>query len=250
MPQEPTTKRCIAFVDAQSLFHAARQAYGSFYPDYDPILLAQKISAQMGWELQQVRVYTSVPSTEENEYWNRFWMNKLRALEHQGAMTWWKSWKTRKRPVHQPDGRTTMMPVSIEKGIDLRMALDIVQRAHSKAFDVALVFSQDQDFADVADEIRAIAREQDRWIKIASAYPYSSASRTFRGIDRTDWIQIERELYDQCLDPRDYRPRRRIQSAEHPEGKETDEAESAPTEHHHDETHHDEKMPIEGLTTT
>ncbi|QQS03283.1 MAG: NYN domain-containing protein [Fibrobacterota bacterium] len=214
MSQEPTLKRCIAFVDAQSLFHAARQAFGSFYPDYDPVLLSQKVCAQMGWELQQVRVYTSVPSQEENEYWHRFWMNKLRALEHQGALTWWKCWRTRKRPVHQPDGHTVMLPVSIEKGVDMRLALDIVQRAHAHAFDVALVFSQDQDFAEVADEIRAVAREQDRWIKIASAYPYSSASRTFRGIDRTDWIQIERATYDSCLDPRDYRPRRRVTNIE------------------------------------
>ena len=118
-----------------------------------------------------------------------------------------------------------MMPVSIEKGVDMRIALDIVQRAHAKCYDVALVFSQDQDFAEVADEIRAIAREQERWIKIASAYPYSTASRTFRGIDRTDWIQIDRELYDQCLDPRDFRPRRRVRQAD---GGESDEPISMP----------------------
>ena len=227
MYQEHETKTCIAFVDAQSLFHAARQAFGSYYPDYDPVLLAQKVSAQMGWALQQVRVYTSVPSIEENEYWHRFWMNKLRALEHQGAMTWWRTWRTRKRPVRQPDGHTLMMPVSIEKGVDMRIALDIVQRAHAKSFDVAMVFSQDQDFAEVADEIRAVAREQERWIKIASAYPYSTASRTFRGIDRTDWIQVDREMYDTCLDPRDFRPRRRIGLED---GNESDEPMSVPPE--------------------
>jgi hypothetical protein len=101
-----------------------------------------------------------------------------------------------------------MLMAAIEKGVDMRISLDIITRAHSKAFDVALVFSQDQDLAEVADEIRAIARTQDRWIKIASAYPYSSASRSFRGIDRTDWIQVDRETYDACLDPRDYRPKR------------------------------------------
>jgi hypothetical protein len=34
-----------------------------------------------------------------------------------------------------------------------------------------LLFSQDQDFAELADEVRAIAREQQRWLKIANAYP-------------------------------------------------------------------------------
>jgi len=37
--------------------------------------------------------------------------------------------------------------------------------------DVVLLFSQDQDFAELADEVRAIAREQQRRLKIASAYP-------------------------------------------------------------------------------
>lgn len=216
MPQEPDKKRCIAFVDAQSLFHAARQAFGSFYPDYDPLALSQAICLKQDWELVQVRVYTSVPSVEDNEYWHRFWLNKLRSLDGAGVITWWKGWKMRKRPVHTPDGHVQMLPVALEKGVDLKIGVDILQRAHSKSFDVALVFSQDQDFAEVADEIRAVAREQDRWIKIASAYPYSSASRTFRGIDRTDWLQIDREVYDACLDPRDYRPRRRAPLSDAP----------------------------------
>ena len=208
MPNEPTTKTCIAFVDAQALFHAARQAFGCFYPDYDPISLCKSLCEKQGWELAQVRVYTSIPPLDENEHWHRFWMNKLRALEHAGAFCWWRPWRFRRRPVKLPDGQNQMLMAAIEKGVDMRISLDIITRAHSKAFDVALVFSQDQDLAEVADEIRAIARNQDRWIKIASAYPYSSASRSFRGIDRTDWIQVDRETYDQCLDPRDYRPKR------------------------------------------
>jgi hypothetical protein len=40
-----------------------------------------------------------------------------------------------------------------------------------KAAPHACGFSQDQDFAELADEVRAIAREQQRWLKIASAYP-------------------------------------------------------------------------------
>jgi len=232
MPLEPDEKRCIAFVDAQSLFHAARQAYGSFYPDYDPLALSQSICKAQGWELAQVRVYTSIPSVEDNEYWHRFWLNKLRALECAGVVTWWKGWKMRKRPVHTLDGRVQMLPTALEKGVDLKMAVDILQRAHSKQFDIALVFSQDQDFADVADEIRAVARDQDRWIKIASAYPYSSASRTFRGIDRTDWLQIDRETYDACLDPRDYRPRRRTPSSDSPAPNEMDQDEEAMVDSH------------------
>jgi uncharacterized LabA/DUF88 family protein len=97
--------------------------------------------------------------------------------------------------------------VSREKGIDVRIALDIVRLARSREYDVALVFSQDPDLSEVADEIRAIAREQGRWIKIASAYPSGPTSSNRRGINRTDWIRRDRATYDLALDPRDYRPK-------------------------------------------
>jgi hypothetical protein len=72
--------------------------------------------------------------------------------------------------------------------------------------DVVLIFSQDQDFSEVADEVRSVAREQDRWIKIASAFPVSPTAPNNRGINKTDWIRIDRTLYDACIDRRDYRP--------------------------------------------
>jgi hypothetical protein len=28
------------------------------------------------------------------------------------------------------------------------------------------------------------------------------------GIDKTEWIRMDQDFYDQCLDPRDYRPKR------------------------------------------
>lgn len=55
----------------------------------------------------------------------------------------------------------------------MRIALDIIRLAHRREYDVALVFSQDQDLSEAADEIRVIAQEQERWIKIASSFPVS-----------------------------------------------------------------------------
>ncbi len=41
---------------------------------------------------------------------------------------------------------------------------------------------------------------------MACAFPMSPASRNRRGINKTDWIPIDRATYDSCLDRRDYRP--------------------------------------------
>ena len=111
----------------------------------------------------------------------------------------------RNRTVRLANGTQHSFRTGEEKGIDVRIALDVIALAHRREYDVALVMSQNQDLSEVADEIRTILREQRRWIKIACAFPQSSDSRNRRGIDKTDWITIDQELHDQCLDPLDYR---------------------------------------------
>ena len=84
----------------------------------------------------------------------------------------------------------------------------MVSLARKRQFDVAIVFSQDQDLYEVVQEIADISKEQDRWIKIACAFPSGPNASSTRGIDKTDWIEMDQQFYDQCLDPRDYRPAR------------------------------------------
>jgi hypothetical protein len=84
-----------------------------------------------------------------------------------------------------------------------------VRLAINSNLDVALVFSQDQDLSEVADEVRLISVAQQRWIKVASAFPVSPTSPNRRGINGTEWIPIDRATYDSCIDSTDYRPRTR-----------------------------------------
>jgi hypothetical protein len=111
----------------------------------------------------------------------------------------------RNKTVRLPDGNTYTFLTGEEKGIDVRIALDVLTGAMKCSFDVAVVFSQDQDLSEAATEIRTIARQQDRWIKVACAFPWSPAAHNRRGINSTDWIKIDRATYDKCVDPRDYR---------------------------------------------
>jgi len=111
----------------------------------------------------------------------------------------------RNQTVRLPDGSSHIFLVGQEKGIDVRIAIDIIRLAHTKAYDVALIISQDQDLSEVAGEIRLIANEQNRWIKIASAFPISPTYDNKRGINKTDWIKIDRKTYDACIDHNDYR---------------------------------------------
>lgn len=204
---EPAVKRVIGFVDGQNLFYAAKQAFGYSYPNFDPKLLTEVVAAAQAWTVLGTRFYSGVPDPADNPFWSHFWSAKLAVMGTQGVISYARHLRYRNQTIALPGGGSTTVLVGQEKGIDVRIALDIVRLARSAEYDVALVFSQDQDLSEVADEIRAIGRDQGRWIKIASAFPSSPASRNGRGINGTDWIRLDRATYDLALDPRDYRPK-------------------------------------------
>lgn len=207
MPSAPFVKNAIAFVDGQNLFYAAKEAFGHSYPNFDIVKLAGRICQARGWFPKQTRFYTGVPDAADNSFWATFWAGKLAVMGRQGVHVFSRPLRYRTRSIRLPDGSTYTFIAGEEKGIDVRIALDIIRLCRSQAYDVALVFSQDQDLTEVAEEVCLIAREQGRWVKVASAFPSSPTSRNKRGIDRTDWIRIDRSLYDACLDRRDYRPK-------------------------------------------
>lgn len=207
MAAEPLVKRTFVFIDGQNLFYAAKQAFGYSYPNYDPLLLAKWVCGQNGWQLDETYFYTGLPQVKDSTFWNYFWTAKLAVMGTRGVKTFSRHLKYRNQTVQLPGGGATTVLVGQEKGIDVRLALDIVRLARENKYEVAVVFSQDQDLSEVAAEVRNIARDQDRWIKLACAYPVSPTSTNTRGISGMDWIQIDRAAYDACLDPNDYRPK-------------------------------------------
>lgn len=122
-----------------------------------------------------------------------------------GIKTYSRPLKYRNKQIKLPDGQITTILVGQEKGIDVRIALDVVKMARENRYDVAVLFSQDQDLSEVVAEVKSVSINQDRWIKIACAFPVSPTYQNSRGIDRTDWIKIDRITYNRCLDPNDYR---------------------------------------------
>ena len=204
---EPAVKRTVAFFDGQNLYHAAKRAFGYTFPNYDPGLLAQAVCAARGWALTGVRFYTGVPSAQDDPAWNRFWNAKLAVLGTREIFTFSRQLRYQNQVVSLPDGSQQARLVGHEKGIDVRIALDVVRLAIDGVLDVALLFSQDQDLSEVVDEVKLVSQQQGRWIRLACAFPESPTSGKQRGVNGTEWIRIERALYDRCLDPLDHRPK-------------------------------------------
>jgi len=86
------------------------------------------------------------------------------------------------------------------------MCVCLVRCTRKKEFDVAIIFSQDQGLSEAVIEVKEIAKEQGRSIRIVSAFPESAIASSPRGVEKTDWFPFDESFYDACVDPRDYRP--------------------------------------------
>jgi len=207
MATEPSSKRTILFIDGQNLYYSAKEAFGHRYPNYEPQKLGQLICQRQGWQLAGVRFYTGVPDAQDSAFWNHFWTAKLAQMGRLGVTTFSRPLRYRNETIQLPDGKTFTHLVGQEKGVDIRIALDMVRLAHEGVYDVCVIVSQDQDLTEAVEEVKRITREKNRWIQVAGAFVVSPTYKNRWGINKTDWIRIDRQAYDACLDERDYRPK-------------------------------------------
>ena len=193
----PSKKKTVTFFDCQNLFRSAKAIWGYHFPNFDPIKLSKSVvgnHSSDGWRLNGIRLYTGIHVSWVNRALAHFWNEKLKKHSQADSRVFVFT-----RPL-----RYNVSGVAREKGIDIRIALDLIRMARLKQYDVAILFSQDADFSEVADEIRSLAKEQSRWIKIVSAFPFSPTSDKIFGVPKTDWIRIQKSEYDACIDISDY----------------------------------------------
>jgi len=184
---EPTKKRAIVFIDGSNLRFATREAFGQV-GNINPVAFAENICAHNDWALADVRYYLGIPDVNISEDGHYAWAKRCARWRRQGAHTFTRPLK------HNPGGGAR------EKGIDIRLALDVIRLHHDEAFDVAVIASQDQDFSELAEEVKQIARQQSRWIQIASVFPFSEQAKNTTGITGTYAIPFDAAFHERSLD--------------------------------------------------
>lgn len=202
-------KYAMAFFDGQNLYQHAKEAFGHHHPNYDPKKLHHAICQKLGFTPNLTRFYKGIPSQEESNMWAHYWSNRVLAMKRAAIFVTTRKLRYHKESVEHTDGSLRIITTPQEKGIDVRIALDLVACARRREFQVAILFSQDHDLSEVVEEIRAIAKEQERGIDIVCAFPDSPTASYRRGSERTIWFRMDQDFYDACLDPHDYRPERR-----------------------------------------
>ena len=195
--------RTIVFIDGQNLYHLAKTAWiGSTvavpnpydWPSYDVGKLADALVARTpGRVLSEIRFYTGVPDPTagaRQARWHGFWANKLRYLQNGGIYVY--------------AGKVNSG--GQEKGVDVSLALDLVEATYEQRYEVAIIVSQDSDFGPAVSLAKKIARSQHRALTFESAFPIGPRISR-RGVPGTTWVHIDQTTYDACFDPRDYRPK-------------------------------------------
>ena len=192
--------RTIVFFDGQNLFRSAKDAWGPSqpnssspydWPSYDVEKLAQYlVSLTPGRTLQEIHFYTGVHNrnVKPDLYW--FWTNKLNHLEVQGIYVY--------------RGRVSN---GQEKGVDVSLAIYLIQATYEKRYEVAIIVSKDSDFGPAVALAKVIAESQGRNLAFQSAFPVApnTPKKKRRGVPGTQWVHIDQSGYDACRDWNDYR---------------------------------------------
>ena len=199
--------RTYAYVDGANLFNSAKRRFGYMVPNCDIAKLARAVTEMApGRTLVEVFYYIGVPKIEHDERNHNWWQRKLSASGRTGV-------NVVRRDLKQRELRITLSGVVhhdntsrklIEKGIDLRLGLDLVRHTRLNLFDLAIIFSQDGDLAEAVDDAYEIAREQRRRIAIECAFPVATGHAQQYGIRRTTNREFDKVFYDACIDPTDY----------------------------------------------
>jgi uncharacterized LabA/DUF88 family protein len=193
--------RAVCFVDAQNLLKSAEQAFGCS-EHANPTALAAAVCAEQGWRCDGVRFYSGVPDPNRDPVESKLWQDRCDQLRLDGVAVYTRRLQYIDRSFQLPDGSWHSNPKIKEKGIDLRIGLDVVEMALQNTFDVAVLFCRDQDLTELLPTVARLAVQQGRTIRLASAYP-ESTSRMHRGIDGMQGIPISKVTYEACLDQRD-----------------------------------------------
>ncbi len=224
-------KRAVAFFDVQNLFFATKEVFGAEKPDFDPRKLSKHFADLQGWNLVEVRYYTGVPDQNRRPEQHREWVSRLQGLRNSKVVVTTRTLHHRKKytdlPLSPdrakwvrfilPDG--TQLPrdtqlmtdpeghalppgtyleieVTEEKGIDVCIAVDMIRLTNQKVFDVAILFSQDQDQAETVTEVRNIARAQNRQVEVVSVFPEGTKNPNY--VRGTRPLRFGRDTYEAC----------------------------------------------------
>lgn len=169
-------KRVVIFIDGSNLYHSLINLLGHAKLDFGKFI--EKLSS--GYELFRTYYYNAQlnQQADPNAYKaQQQFLSSLRSLPFFEL----------RLGVLRPRGDTW-----VEKGIDVKVAVDMIGMAYKSQYDVALLVSGDGDYVDC---VRAV---KDAGKHVVNAYFVSSQSQALRDAC-DDWICMDKNYLDDML---------------------------------------------------
>jgi hypothetical protein len=201
---EEKRMRIVAFFDGQNVLRTSNEVFGlgrGVQWNYDPRKLVEATRDQMEARLgavgapcphvvvQQIRFYTGVPTFERDLYGRSYWERLFTRFRNDHIV------------VVSRNLRYYTQGPPREKGIDLRIGLDIVRIATSGMCDGILLFSQDSDLYEAVEEAKALLARSgpQRPMYYFCAFPRSADPMTNHGVKGMHWIPLYGEDFEKTL---------------------------------------------------
>lgn len=204
--------RANAYFDSQNLFGSIHEVWGYSSHVYDPVALARSVCQTLDFELGTVYFYVGIPDGKRQPNLAKYWNRKLTAIKSQGVEVFASAVRYDNTLHYCPIcsqlslsckhcGPVTNAKTPREKKTDVRIAVDLITHYVNGDYDAALIFSQDNDFAEAAARVRNIGLAKGENVRFVSAFPAGGSNS--RGITHTTPHIIDRKTFDSCLDPRE-----------------------------------------------
>lgn len=209
----PDTK-VMVFIDGQNVYKTCQHRYG--HPCCHPLLLADRLVA--GRRLVGIRYYSGLHDPRVNPDVNASVQRRHHLIRASGVTVverqlryrweWGFDQKVLPKDARKHIGKVQQVDVSPfqrarEKGIDLALALDVVDLALQGMMDTAIVVSADNDLCEVARMVHAMTARNTRVSVEAAVFNDRRSPVLLTDYDYTN--QLKRADFDATRDTFDYR---------------------------------------------
>lgn len=162
-------------MDGANIYRAFRNAFGS--GKYAPIKLATELAS--GRQLVAARFYIAAVPQQMGA---QLYADQQRFLTHLKQQRGLSVWTGR---MAETNGRW------YEKGVDVKIATDMVAMAYAGEYDVAVLISGDGDLAPAVHEVRRLGRAvENAMVRARRSWHLIQESSKF--------LEIERDLFERC----------------------------------------------------
>jgi uncharacterized LabA/DUF88 family protein len=211
VPTKPDLLRVMFFIDGQNVYHGcvSHFGHGNCHPHLFPNWFLGGTRTLAG-----VRFYTGIHDPRVDAASNAAMNRRLAAMQAHGVHTYTHPllYSEAERVDHSvaPCEHGYLKVDTVrrgrEKGIDLRIGLDMVRLARRGEYDVAVLVSQDSDLNQAVNELMLLRDELDIWLAVENPIPFdpTSGKPRFHLSSCRRYHVLTRDLFEYVRDDTDY----------------------------------------------